>query len=521
MAAAVALTAAGCGSSSTPPQSATRTAPLISMFEAQPQLLTDPSATLDELQRLGVGTIRVFVPWSALAPDPAGRVAPTGAATPAAYLNAAWARFDGIVSDAAARRIGVDLTLEGPPPLWAAGPGAPPGTPAGGADWEPSPTAYGAFVLAAGTRYSGHYRPPGASAPLPRVSVWSIWNEPNYGPQLAPQATDQSTVEVAPRVYRGLADAAWAALGASGHAHDTILIGELAPRGITVGNSPGNFSGMVPLRFVRALYCVDSSLHSLQGTAAAARGCPTTRAASQGFAAAHPALFEASGVAVHPYPQGAEPPNVQVSGEPDYADLASLPRLERLLDTLAKTYGSSKRFDLYSTEFGYKTNPPFVAGVTPDLAAAYLNWSEYISWRDPRIRSYDQYLLRDPPSTGTSQFVTGLRFADGAAKATYAAFRMPIFLPATRAVRGQTLEVWGCVRPARDAMANSGRRQTVEIELRAPKRAFKVIHRVSSIDSNGYFDAQIRFSSTGIVRLAWSYPHGPTIYSRQVAIAIT
>ena len=226
---------------------------------------------------------------------------------------------------------------------------------------------------------------------------WSVWNEPNYGPELAPQATDHSTVEVAPALYRGLLGAAWTALQQTGHGHDRILFGELAPRGRTTGDNPGNFSGMVPLRFVRALYCVDSNLHPLRGTAAAERDCPTTAAASEQFPSQNPALFHATGFAVHPYPQGALAPDVVTPNEPDYADLASLPKLERMLDTIQQAYGSSKRFDLYSTEFGYKTNPPTPLGPPLQQAAAYLNWSEYISWRDPRIRSYNQYLLSDPP----------------------------------------------------------------------------------------------------------------------------
>ena len=71
----------------------------------------------------------------------------------------------------------------------------------------------------------------------------------------------------------GLVAAAWSALAATGHttATDTILIGETAPRGINTGNHPGNFSGMLPLRFIRAMYCVDSDLKPLRGTAATLR----------------------------------------------------------------------------------------------------------------------------------------------------------------------------------------------------------------------------------------------------------
>src|SRR5207248_2268860 len=105
----------------------------------------------------------------------------------------------------------------------------------------------------------------------------------------------------------------WKALHATGHGGDTILIGETAPRGITVGDAPGHFQGMVPLRFIRALYCVDANLRPLAGAAARSRGCPLDAAASKQFAAEHPALFQATGFADHPYPQGGIPPNVQTT----------------------------------------------------------------------------------------------------------------------------------------------------------------------------------------------------------------
>ena len=222
--------------------------------------------------------------------------------------------------------MGVDMALEAPAPLWAIGAGLPPGTSSGFVgSWEPSAKEYGLFVKAVGMRYDGHYTPPGQTAPLPAVRFWSIWNEPNYGAQLAPQAVDNSTVEVSPLLYRELLDAAWTALGQTGHADDKILIGEIAPRGETTGDQPGNFSGMVPLRFIRALYCVDASLHPLQGTAATLRGCPATAAGSKAFPSQHPGLFHATGFAFHPYPQGQVTPNTPTPNEPDYADLPKLP----------------------------------------------------------------------------------------------------------------------------------------------------------------------------------------------------
>ena len=200
---------------------------------------------------------------------------------------------------------------------------------------------------------------------------------------------------------------------------------------------------MVPLRFIRALYCVGPSLKPLQGQAAAERGCPTDAAGTQQFRSAHPALFEATGFSDHPYPQGRIPPNVPTANQPDYADLPTIPKLERTLDQLQTVYGSHKRFPIYSTEFGLQTNPPekIARAIDSVTAADYLNWSEYISWRNARIRSYDQYLLTDPPE---GNFATGLAYSTGQPKPQlYDAYRMPLYLPQTKFQKGQALEVWG------------------------------------------------------------------------------
>jgi hypothetical protein len=534
----LALLASACGGSSkkhsttasalpgaAPPaqHTAKRISP-ISIFEAPLQLVSAPGATLDLLRRLGVDDVRVFVRWSSIAPSPAAATPPAGftGASPAAYPAAGWAPYDTIVREAAKRGMKVMLGLSGPAPQWATGANPAPGGAGAPGAWKPSVSQFGAFARAVTARYTGHYIPPGDSSPLPRVSLWSIWNEPNLGVNLAPQAVDNSTVESSPAMYRALADAGWSALQQTGHGRDTILIGELAPYGQAVGNNvPGSYGYMVPLRFVRALYCVDSALHPLHGSAAAARGCPTTAATSRRFATDHPALFKATGYAVHPYPSGSLAPNVVVRSEPDFVNLATLPNLERVLDSVTSTYGASKRFPLYSTEYGYFTNPPYQAGAPLHVAAAYLNWAEYISWRNPRVRSWDQYLLVDPPSGGNSHFVTGLEFANGVQKPSYAAYRMPIYLPVSKAGAGQSLEVWGCVRPAHWVQHDTGAPQRAKVQLQTRAgAAFKTVKTVQITDPNGYFDVDVPFTSSGSVRVAWSYPRGPTIYSRTVPITV-
>lgn len=533
LAAAIAVAVGGCGGSSPKPVHAfTRSAPLQTIFEAQSELFANPGATLDLLKRIGVDDVKVFMPWGGMAPNPLSRTRPRFDATsPAAYPPANWTPYDAIVRDAAARGIGLDLALEAPAPLWATGSGVPPGTAASFlGSWEPSPKEFGLFVTAVATRYSGHYKPPGATSPLPRVHFWSIWNEPNYGQQLAPQAIDSSTVESSPATYRALLDSAWSALEQAGHGHDTVLIGEIAPRGETVPSNvfPGDFSGMVPLRFIRALYCVDSSLKPLQGEQAALRGCPTTASASKSFPADNPGLFHAAGFAFHPYPQGQVPPNVPTAPDglgADYADLPQLGALEHTLDGALAAYGSSHQFPLYDTEFGYQTNPPetILRAISPAKAGYYENWAEYLSWRDPRVASWDQYLLADPPPP--SMFDTGIEFYTGAHKvALYDAFRMPVYLPATVAKAGHELEVWGCVRPVHYVLIHAHKPQLASIQFQPSSGGrFKTVKRVPLTDAYGYFDTSVSFSSSGNVRISWSYPRGDgggQIHSRTVQITI-
>ena len=82
---------------------------------------------------------------------------------------------------------------------------------------------------ALGVRYSGSYT--SGDTTIPRVGAWSLWNEPNFGQELAPQALRGSLV--APRLYRALVDAGWSALQRAGHRRDAVLIGNLSPRGFS------------------------------------------------------------------------------------------------------------------------------------------------------------------------------------------------------------------------------------------------------------------------------------------------
>ena len=489
------------------------------MFTAG-SVATDSTATLKQLAALGVNRVHVYMHWADIAPEATSRTRPPFDATdPAAYPASGWAPYDQVVRTLAAIHVGVDLDLVPPPPTWAQGKGAP--HPRSQPEWKPSAAEFGQFVRAVGVRYSGHYIPPGQTRPLPRVTFWSIWNEPNLGIELAPEAIDDHQVEVSPRYYRALVDAAWQAFAATGHGHDTILIGEIAPAGGTQpGAEPGNFNAMPPLRYLRALYCVNSSYQPLRGTAASVRGCPPTAAGSARFAAANPGLFHASGVADHPYPQGL-PPDKVTPDEPDFTELAAVGKLEHVLDQMQRVYGSRTNFPIWSTEFGYQTTPPDpeAGTVTPTKAAYYLNWAEYLTWLDPRLKSYDQYLLVDPPG---GYFASGLETSAGVPKAGYYAFAMPLYLPVTATASGHPLDVWGGVRPAPDAARRTHKPQSAAIQYRAgTSGSFRTVRRVPITNRHGYFELRQTFPGSGEVRLAWAPPGGPEQFSRTVDITLS
>jgi hypothetical protein len=522
----------------------------VAMFQDDARMLTVPGPTLQTLRELGVGVVRVTLAWDTVAP--ATRPSGFNPVLPASYPAAEWGIYDEIVRDAHADGITVDFSLTGPAPLWAAGGGQP--APGNYGEWKPSASAFGQFVEAVATRYSGSYDPMsdtiahGDANDLPRVSFWELWNEPNFGMDLAPQAIKGSTVPTSAPAYRSLLDAGWRGLGLTGHGRDTIVIGNLDARGsIRKPNPgqpqglPGNFGATKPLQFVRTLYCVSSTYQELRGAAAAAVGCPTTPAGSRGFKAAHPALFRASGFADHPYPVNL-PPTEASSNDPDFTEFSELPRLASTLDRLVRVYGSPTRFPIYNNEYGYITNPPNNSSshfVSPATAATYINWAEYLSWRNPRIASTMQYLLYDPNPRKAPEFggfASGLIFYGGGRKPGYNTYRLPLFLPVTTTPPGRSLEVWGDVRPAHFASLDTGSTsQRVQIQFqRGSRGAFTVLRTATVTRSRGYFDVRLSFPASGTVRLAWSYPANDplltpsltspgdpdTIYSRSVKVTV-
>jgi hypothetical protein len=495
------------------------------------RLLLDDTPQLDlsliVLRQMGVERVQVAIDWAALAPSPSSRRVPSGlvATDPAAYAAAAWAPYDRLLTEA--RRYGLDVTFEigGPAPLWATRRAPPAGRLA--AVWYPAAGQFGAFVTAVGERYGGQYIPAGAAGPLPAVSSWSIWEEPNTGGSLAPQVVKGA--EIAPSIYRGLAGAAYRALRATGHRHDTILVGGLDASGQP---HPGPSGATDPLRFVRALYCVDARGRKLTGKPAAQRGCPTTAAASRRFRSANPALFGGAGWAERPYYGSAAPDHAVSTAHPDWVTFAELPALERVLDGLQAAYRSHHHLAIYISAYGFNTNPPQRQdAVGLGVQAAYLNEAEYLAWRDRRIRSIAQYRLIDGPQSASlrSLTVSGLIFATGKPKPAFSAYTLPLWIPEQTVARGTSQEVWGCIRPADFTIADTHAPITAQVQFQPGSSGqFLWIGSVTvSSTRSCYFDVHLQFPESGTVRLAYTYPKGDpylpagvTIYSRAVRVAL-
>jgi hypothetical protein len=511
----------------------------IAIIQDGTQLQADVPGTLTTFRKLGATTVRVVVFWYEVAPHPTGSKIPAGfnGSDPNAYPASGWAPYDQIVKQAKQDGLTVDFTVAGGAPTWADGAGIPSKNPNyhnAHFAWKPNPKLYGQFMHAIGKRYDGTFTPKGGSAALPAVHFWALWNEPNFGEDLGPQAIDGSTVSVAPMMYRGLVSAGWNALQQTGHGHDTILIGEFAARGlsgkVTKGHPqglPGDAAQTKPLQFIRTLYCVDANYKPLTGKVAKAEGCTASKGS---FRSQNPGLFNASGVGDHPYPAGGSP--ITDGKDPDFAAFPDLGNLEKVLDKVNTIYGSHKKYSIYNDEYGYITRPPAGAPyVSPAVAAYYINWAEYLSWKSPRIASYMQYLLEDPaPNAGQyAGFASGLYTYKGKPKATLPAYEVPVYMPKTTFSRGQAVELWGEARPAHFMNLDTDQGQTVEIQLQAGGQgAFQTI---KTVNANGYFDLHMAFASSGNVRLAYTYPAatdpflpvgiaGTTIDSRSVAIKV-
>jgi hypothetical protein len=406
------------------------------------------TAALNEMHALGADVVKVQVYWNEIAPGPQKPPGFDGA-DPSNYN---WTNYDAIVRGILDRGMRPFLSLGGRAPDWAIGKK----TRRNNGTYRPSAREFRLFAQAAGRHY-------------PQVHLWSAWNEPNLSSWLQPQR-GRHGVPLAPSLYRNLYLGAHQGLVDSGHGADTILIGELMPLGL------GSAKKFPPLTFLREMACLDSRYRSYRGRAAKARGCKNVR------------RIPTSGLAYHPYtPRGglrARPG----SGE---ASISTLGRVSRVLDRIARRGKLPRGLPIWNTEFGFQTNPPDPFQYPISKVPGYLDESEWIDFRNRRVRSHNQYTIYDDRAgsgsifTRWAGFQEGLRFANGKAKpGVYDAFRMPAFVRPL----GRAVEVFAGLRFARGA--------TATIFSRKRGGRYRRLG-TATLNSAGYFRKIFRISSPG------------------------
>jgi hypothetical protein len=484
--------------------------------------------TLDIMQRLGVDGVRVTVSWKFVSGEEGGRpkrrparFRRRGGEDPRNYRSDIWDRFDDIVRMARERNMQVLLNVTGPGPVWAH-PRAPRSRRFDQPAWKPNAEEFRKFVRAVGLRYSGFYPDDNqGGGPLPRVTLWSVWNEPNQPASLSPQLEYNRTlrrqVPVAPMLYRRLYYAATSALRATGHADDIVLMGETAPLG-AVRNTPRVH--LWPKQFIREMLCVTPRGGRYGGREAQVRGCDDL---------GRNGPFLVSGWAHHPYTQRNPPTRRDVHR--DSINMANIGDLPVLLDRMATQTGLLPHgLPVALTESGWETNPPDpTRGVHPVRQAEYLNVAQRMAYEHPRITAETQFILRDvePRAQYRGQrrrlaqywgtWQSGLLFADGRAKPALFAYAMPIDVRAAAptASGGRTLDVWGQLR-----FLDNDRTHEVYLEFRpAGSRRWAYAAGPVKVDNPmGFYRTSIEVPGPGVVR-ATAFVNGQPLSSREASAA--
>jgi hypothetical protein len=458
----------------------------LSLIQDDLQLLQSGAAAreraLDDIRVLGADGVRAVVLWRDVAPRKRPRA--FDPADPAAYPARRWNPVDGLVRGLAVRRLSLLLSPSLPMPAWASE------CKRHKHVCRPDATEYGRFLRALGLRYSGTYRDENQGrGVLPRIERWSFSNEPNQPAWLRPQFArrDGRVYPFAAVRYRSMVLAGTAALRATGHGRDEMLLGETGPIGRVTG--PLAIRPVSPRPFLRTLLCLDGRT----GPAAAIRGCATPR------------RLRVTGYAHHPYSRGGSQPPRTRGKKATEITIASIGRLEKLLDEAARKRWLPEDLPIHYTEYGFQTDPPDgLLGVSLARQAAYINESDWMAFRNARVRTVAQYKLAD--DRAISSFQSGLRYWDFRAKPAYDAYRLPLWVRR----RGETrLRVWGQVRPPA-----AGDLSRVELQ-NAPfgSSDFRTVATIDVRARNGTFVRTLP-RREGRFRLRWG-----SVVSREASIA--
>jgi hypothetical protein len=444
--------------------------------------------TMTRMKQVGVDVVRVTVLWSVVAEkaqSTRARRRRFDGRNPRRYPRANWDRYDRLVRAAQTLGLQVYFNVTPPGPSFARA-RAPRGLrSAVKRAWKPRAGEFAKFVEAVGRRYSGRYRDENDGAQvLPKVSIWSILNEPNQAGWLAPQwerGRMQSAIMARELFLRGRA-----ALDRTGHGRDTIFFGELAPLG---SSRRGQRSPVRPKRWLRTFLC------ERRGA-----GCGAFEKYGR---------VRATGLAHHPYTKDRSP--LQRDSHRDAITMANLNELGVLTDQLARrTRNITAGLPIYATEYGFETNPPDpFSGVPLDRQAEWNVLGDFLAFSNPRIAGITQFLLSDvAPVRGVRSnskarwftYQSGIQFENGAPKPAYQAYYFPFL---ARTAPDGSLFVWGQLR-FRPNNLPPGAQDNVQIQ-HSPDGGVTwnpVGNAIPVANGMGFFSGSVPSPGPGLVRAA-------------------
>jgi len=222
----------------------------------------------------------------------------------------------------------------------------------------PNTTDFRNFVRALVARYSGKFTPtsaPPGAIPLPRITHWEIWNEPNNALGLArPSKTDKRGKPAGAGAYRTLLNTAFNAI----HRGDPPG----GPKAVVIGGAVGGRTGINHVAFYSSLKKLHAKMDaiSLHPYSIVAKWGPTDGAPGRGY--------------LQPYYR--------------------LGNLNRFIGFVRGWRGS--KFPIFITEIGWQVGPRnTLTEVTAKNQGTFLRQAVAKLKKYPQIQGMTWYLLRD------------------------------------------------------------------------------------------------------------------------------
>ncbi|HWW89403.1 MAG TPA: hypothetical protein VNY35_01315 [Solirubrobacteraceae bacterium] len=253
--------------------------------------------------------------------------------------------------------------------------------------WAPSPIALEEFATALSARYDGSFPDPlNPGRPLPRVSLFQAWNEPNLARFLEPQwVTDRGHWRAfSPLLYRRLLNGFYAGVKSIDRS-DVVLAAGIAPNG-----EPAGVGRMAPVTFLREMLCLGPT---------ARRGRPRC---------ADPPHLDV--LAFHPL--SFADPDLPAASSLDVAisDLAKVTRLLKRAEQLRTVMPEGSK-PLWVTELNWESAPESSSGVPAAVQSAWISRALHRLWVAGASLVQWQFLIdpypalrADTPTGGTIEY---------------------------------------------------------------------------------------------------------------------